>query len=184
MGTMQSTLERIASEEAQAAAPADSGWKPAGPPLMAGGDMVGDVEMSPGHIVSAPADVSRETSLPSVGHIVVYHLREGDSRNRRVKFPALVMDSDPELGLRLWVVVDDGDTWTQERVQPRRGPEAGWELPESAPVYLPPGIFSEVLAQLETARAEIDRVTGISGDLLLRVEALEAKRPPGRPKKA
>lgn len=133
MGHLQSTVKKMETDEAHAAY--DGGWESAGPPLAVEpteAELAEALARGPGPIIQRHVDlpVSRET-LPGIGHIVVYHLRKGDSRNRRWRFPAIVMDVDHDLGeLKLWVIVDDGDTWMQDRVPARVAPEPGWERVE------------------------------------------------------
>lgn len=107
----------LATVNAEAAAQADSGWQPGPVPVVE--------EAAPEQVAQPRSDLP----LPGVGNWVVYHLRTGDSRNRRTLFPALVMATNEEAGtLMLWVVVDDGDTWMRENVRARVEPEDGWEL--------------------------------------------------------
>lgn len=212
MGHLLSTVNPQAAEDA------DSGWKPAGPPLrddapksFAEAIDRGLTEVVRDSIKEEVLENSRPSSSPSIGHIVVYHLRNGDSRNRRIKFPAIVMDSDPETGtLKLWVIVDDGDTWMQDHVPAREAPEPGWELVNEPPaIYVNSPIAISLMRlgdrvealenhpavsvpPLPTISRDGDfRPGGITwakqdetlADLIRRIEVLEAKRGPGRPAK-
>lgn len=173
MGHLSSTMQRVATEE-EATAGKDDGWKPAGEPLLdqpsrdARSSTPDDTDEMQQRI-SAPA-----AYLPSIGQIVVFHLRSGDARNRRAKFPAIVMDDpEPDGRLRLWVIVDDGDTWMQEHVLPRCAPEAGWELVE-APVR------DQRIATLEAEVRDLERGiellgqgAGVPEELMARVAKLE-----------
>lgn len=182
MSTMQSTVARVAQEEAEkraaeptqpraidspeAAALSGDGWVPGDVPQP---DVSEHAEVNPLSLGAPEEDVSRETSgpLPSLGHIVVYHLRTGDSRNRRVKFPAIVMDTDPDTRrLKLWVIVDDGDTWMQDNVPARAEPEPGWEPVAEDQEYK----FGRVKDMVQ--RLLVERVAVLERDLEAKFAAL------------
>lgn len=128
MSTTQSTLRRIEAENDY------DGWLPAGPALDPNAPPVGSevpleaLGVAAGEVTATTARLGvPNDDLPSVAHMVVFHLREGEVRNRRTNFPAVVMESDRETRrLKLWVIVDDGDTWVQESVPELAGSEQGW----------------------------------------------------------
>lgn len=189
---MLSTVKRIEEDETRKAEGylPDDGWKPAGPLL---------TEESAEALPSAnPIKPQPDGAMPTIGHIVVYHLRDGDSRNRRIKFPAIVMDSDLETGtLKLWVIVDDGDTWMQDHVPARLAPEPGWELVAlSSVAQTPEEIYREqrrsedflplpdpdanvIVNRWHTVEMLREHIEALESRLI----ALEAKRGPGRPAK-
>lgn len=162
MGHLLSTVNPQAAEDA------DSGWKPAGPPL---------TEASAEALPSAQKLKPRpDGAIPTIGHIVVYHLRDGDSRNRRIKFPAVVMDSDPETGtLKLWVIVDDGDTWMQDHVPARVAPEPGWELVNQG--LTEPPVVDHGGLDLRPGHITWAKQGETMAELIRRIEVLEAKNP-------
>jgi hypothetical protein len=163
-GHLLKTINPEAAEEA------DSGWRPAGPPL------VEDVETVPmGIHEGVPFEEVPVLALPSVGMDVVYHLRDGDARNMRTKFPAVVLDADSVTRtLSIVVTVDAGDLWRQDRVPQYAPPEAGWDwighIRETAPA---PGAAPKRGPDL------MEMFTALSD----RISLLEAKRGPGRPPK-
>lgn len=182
----------------EAAAEADSGWKPAGPPL--GEEAIGAWDgIKSISEASMPMDGPRP--LPSVGMDVVYHLRDGDARNMRTSFPAVVLSSDPETRTcSLVVTVDAGDLWRQDRVPQYAAPEAGWDWierdrpPMMSPVWsdspepdMRPGAIQWVGAMHgNPAGAPIGygpELKAMIDALHERISALEAKRGPGRPPK-
>lgn len=191
MSTMQSTVRRIDAEQAY------DGWEPAGPVLVDGGS-VEDVTIAQADLPTvdavAQADLTPATDvrdgmrtatemrmgiasdeLPLIAHLVVFHLREGESRNRRTKFPAIVMDVDAESRrLTLWVIVDDGDTWMQEHVPARVGPEQGW-VPVAQPegpneLSLTVARLGDRIGELETMIAGMESAIEAFGGRLGQVE--------------
>lgn len=157
MSTMQSTIERIADEERKP--DPVPGWQPAGPPLTDAVDAMRAAEKEIREVTQIydfPLGPHPSQLIPSIGHMVVYHLRDGDSRNMRTKFPATVLDCDPTTGLlSLIITVDAGDEWRQDRVPSRVVPEPGWEpiIQESALK------LAARVAALEAELAEITRLT-------------------------
>lgn len=118
--------------------------------------------------------------LPSVGMDVVYHLRDGDARNMRTSFPAVVLSSDPETRTcSLVVTVDAGDLWRQDRVPQYAAPEAGWDwiVQAAVPIVDYTGAIGSPIGYGPELKAMIDA-------LHERISALEAKRGPGRPPKS
>lgn len=179
MSTMQSTVERVAAEEAIARAEAtpkhNDGWKPAGPALT--DDLTVD------QLVNMPESDFRalinDGPIPSIGHLVVYHLRDGDSKNMRTKFPAIVLDANPKTGLlSLIIIVDAGDEWRQDRVPPHQAPEPGWELVKAGTIADINFLIERTFGAHEAPETSI---MSMLADLQGRIEALEAKRGPGRP---
>lgn len=171
MGHLMSTVNPQVVEELQSAGV----WAPAGPALVEDGvaAAIGETITNMEPVRVQIHDEAPHHHVPGVGNMVVYHLRAGDSRNRRTKFPAIVMDGDAETGLlKLWVIVDDGDTWMQDNVPARAGSEPGWVLVDQ-PVAAP--------APAPDSRDPLEYITH---QLSQRVAALEAKRGPGRPKVA
>lgn len=213
MSTMQSTIRRVEEDETRKAEGylPDDGWKPAGPVLSGDEPLWKEHQEANGGLNPVALGIQPELAnypTPSIGNIVVYHLRAGDSRNMRAKFPAVVMDSFPATGkLKLWVIVDDGDTWMQDHVPAHAAPEPGWELVNNGTDELSlnvarlgdrvealekkmtaPLIMAEPISN--EAQDEIDRRPGhitwadpgeSIKQLSDRIAALEAKRGPGRP---
>lgn len=187
MGHLLSTSQRVAREEESAKAyseysagagrepVASDGWQPAGPQLMAepSQDEIDDIRRQgiPGgiqYITDAQLGVADRPPLPEVGHWVLFHLRAGDARNRRTKFPALVMDVDHERRqLELMVVVDANDTWMQERVTERVPNEQGWER---IPTDLQHTINAEAITGLVGRVNELVRMVEA---MMLRLDRIE-----------
>lgn len=180
-GHLLSTTARIEAEEAAARTGAD-GWVPAGPPLTEHLELMKEAEVElreATKITEFPLGTPAPRAIPSIGNIVVYHLRTGDSRNRRVKFPAIVMDGDPATGaLKLWVIVDDGDTWMQDNVPARVEPEPGWELVDRGSSE-----FAVSQPQVALFATVVEALTSRIGTLEDTVNALMTARKVGRPPK-
>lgn len=192
----------LATVNPEAAAEADSGWKPAGPPLT---EDTGPIEALTAKteyetgMRSIPMGEPSSFALPSVGMDVVYHLRDGDARNMRTKFPAVILSSDPETRtVSLVVMVDAGDLWRQDRVPQYAPPEAGWDwISGQGPMITGTRYVAELTELVRqsnsgTLVAEVqpqddfpdpNMVAKMLCDLAERVTALEAKRGPGRPAK-
>src|SRR5882757_4840354 len=173
MSTMQSTVRRIEGEAAYGGAEPDGGWQPAGP-VLTESETVMDMakverakEFAERDLPDVPqaewVTVKRldDDTLPSIGHLVVFHLREGDARSRRTNFPAIVMVSDAETRrLNLCVIVDAEDIWMQENVPARVGPEQGW-----VPVAQPegPNELSLTVARLGDRIGELEHDIEVLG---------------------
>lgn len=185
----------------EAAAEADSGWKP----------LPEAVDWTPNEMAAAnsyqgvPIREVESLPLPSVGMDVVYHVRDGDARNMRTKFPAVILSADPETRtVSLVITVDAGDLWRQDHVPQYAPPEAGWDWIEGSRPWVMAGDSTTEIdhrpasirwmkdggedegpkydavkflqQRLEEAMSAIVRLTS-------RIEAIEAKRGPGRPAK-
>jgi len=183
-GHLLKTINPEAAEEA------DNGWKPAGPPL------VEDVEAIPmGIHEGVPFEEVPMLALPSVGMDVVYHLRDGDARNMRTKFPAVVLDADPVTStLSIVVMVDAGDLWRQDRVPQYAPPEAGWGWVGSGRMnpqfVVPEGVGDDdythpgdITWERQGGTGDVAALQSTITSLEARIAALEAKRGPGRPPK-
>lgn len=110
-----------------------------------------------------------------VGNLVVYHARSGYMRDKRSSFPALVLSQHLDGSLNLLVFMEREDFATEEHVQYRSHNQANhcWSVVEDAP-----GSSSGMIL----AEGPPDQSDTIN-QLVARVEALEAKRGPGRPPK-
>lgn len=145
----------------------------------------------------AAAAIGKITKV-GIGNTVVYHARAGYMRDRRSSFPAVVLRQHEEDGsLDLLVFMEREDFATEERVTFRSHdqPHHCWSAVEDAPGRGPPlmiapeGGLSEVDPGFMPGHVTFNREHAITmlaaqnKELTARVEALEAKRKPGRPAK-
>lgn len=165
----------LSSVNPQAAVEADSGWKPAGPPLSDQPAMAPEVDQTP-----------KSSFLPAVGASVRYHFRDGDSRNMRTAFPALVLDVNQAEGtISLLITVDAGDFWRQDHVQPWAAPEPGWEwIEDNSPLTI---LLGARIIDLERTVMQLTRRNGLIGEPVGQSSDGQInpalKRGPGRPPK-
>lgn len=128
---------------------------------------------------AAAAAIGNITKV-GVGNIVVYHARAGYMRDRRTSFPALVFRQHEDDGsLDLLVFMEREDFATEEHVafQSHNQPHHCWSVVEDVPSETPPMSADAGSVTWANAGETIQQ-------LIARVEALEAKRKPGRPAKA
>jgi hypothetical protein len=95
-----------------------------------------------GHLLQSinpeAAEAIRETPaaprVPDVGEIVIYHMRPGERRQGRTRFPALVQGEGQRGSLNLTVILEAGELRNETLVSPI-GPGAEhhcWERPDDS----------------------------------------------------
>lgn len=121
--------------------------------------------------------------------IVRYHSRPGEGRAGKMSFPAFMMHCDPENGRAQLLVIYAADD-LQDRINiPYRSDEnpfAAWDYinPLEAPVTLRAGNLENGMDRVfgEHGLEEGQSVMGLIAELRREIEALKAKRGPGRPR--
>lgn len=144
----------------------------------------------------AADEIDRPTPLPDIGSTVVYIPRAGQVRAGKTRVPAIVTGRDVDNRLLDLVVIYDADDFlSKPRIPRRQGDDHGWELvggqalsPEMAWAHefrdhkeKSGEILGDVGSQLNELRNIIASVNSRVDAVDRRLDALEAKRGPGRP---
>lgn len=113
-----------------------------------------------------------------VGSRVVYHARAGMMRQGRTAFPADVLKQHEDGSLDLYVIMEPEEIIMEQRVafQSHDQPHHCWSVVRDAPAERKDDASEGLLGQVPAMRDALNQV-------FERLEALEAKRGPGRPPK-
>lgn len=104
--------------------------------------------------------------LPSVGDVVIYHMRPGERRQGRTTFPALVQGNSQEGKLNLTVILEAGELKNETLVSPI-GPGSEhhvWERPDGSHLA---DAFRNTVASLHQRIGELEGENKSLRDLVL-----------------